>query len=177
MDLLSFEDALRSVKSGKRHALLGNGFSQACRPEIFYYGALFDRADFKGLSVPAREAFNSLVTTDFEEVMKALKDSSALVHLYFQDPGDAPTRMLEDSENLKNVLVSAVASSHPERPFEISSEAYSFCRSFLSNFESVYTLNYDLLLYWAFMQEELEPKVNFDDGFRRPYSGEEEYVS
>jgi hypothetical protein len=46
---------------------------------------------------------------------------------------------------------------------------------FLANFHSVYTVNYDLLLYWAIMQD-LEPEVPSDDGFRRPEDREEEYV-
>jgi len=40
---LSFEQALkRSENYGKKHLLLGNGFSIACKPDIFAYGSLFE---------------------------------------------------------------------------------------------------------------------------------------
>ena len=47
IELLSFDQALaHSEKVSTRHLLLGNGFSIACRPNIFVYGKLFERADF-----------------------------------------------------------------------------------------------------------------------------------
>ena len=47
MALLTFEQALARVRAGKvPHLLLGNGFSRACREDIFADHALFDRADF-----------------------------------------------------------------------------------------------------------------------------------
>ena len=48
---------------------------------------------------------------------------------------------------------------------------------FLSHFQNIYTVNYDLLLYWALMQEELEPVIDFDDGFRQPDDGPADYVT
>jgi hypothetical protein len=69
--IISFEEAL-AKSEGKKHLLLGNGFSRACRDDIFAYSALFQRADFSALSPTARNAFDSLGTTDFEIVMKAL---------------------------------------------------------------------------------------------------------
>jgi hypothetical protein len=51
MELMSFSDAIaRSRSNGKPHVLLGNGFSIACRPDIFVYGKLFEQADFSKLS-------------------------------------------------------------------------------------------------------------------------------
>ena len=36
-------------------------------------------------------------------------------------------------------------------------------------FEHIFTLNYDVLLYWALMQSELDSlHINHDDGFRHP---------
>ena len=68
--------------AGKVHALLGNGFSRACRDDIFAYGALFDRADFAALSGSARAAFDALATRDFEVVIGALRQGSRLLPLY-----------------------------------------------------------------------------------------------
>jgi len=69
--MLKFEQAIDDArKYNKRHALLGNGFSISCRPDIFVYGKLFERADFSKLSESARLAFDALGTQDFEKVIK-----------------------------------------------------------------------------------------------------------
>ena len=71
MSLLTFNDAIEKSKLySKRHLLLGNGFSIACRPNIFVYKKLFEQADFGSLSPSIKEAFNKLNTTDFERVIK-----------------------------------------------------------------------------------------------------------
>jgi len=82
-----------------------------------------------------------------------------------------------DADGLREVLVQAIASSHPDWPGEIEDEEYSNCRIFLSNFNNVYTLNYDLLLYWAVMHDDYEVKMKADDGFRKPENDfDSEYV-
>lgn len=178
MKLLSFTDAMKIAHQEKHvHALLGNGFSRACRNEIFAYDALFNRADFKKLSPSCRQAFEALKTTDFEVVIRALKQASALARVYLPEDKAISKMMFADAEKLREVLVSAIADSHPAWPGEIDREGYKACKSFLAHFERVYTANYDLLLYWAYMQDEIPPDLECDDGFRRPDSGDEEYVS
>jgi len=178
MSLLRFKDALGKVPKGSHvHVLLGNGFSQAWRSDIFSYGALFDRADFKKLSPLAREAFGILKTTDFERVMRALRDSSVLIKLYERSADKVAKAMQDDAEGLREVLVSAIAGSHPEMPNAISDTNAQLCRAFLANFEHIYTLNYDLLLYWVLMRDELKPEIMCDDGFRSPEDKEAEYVT
>jgi len=77
MKVLTFDSALKQAK-GKKHLLLGNGFSRAWRDDVFSYSSLFERADFKKLSKPARKAFDILETTNFETVMSALRTASKL---------------------------------------------------------------------------------------------------
>ncbi len=155
-EIITFQQALEQAE-GKKHLLLGNGFSRACREDIFAYDALFQRADFSALQPTARQAFDALGTTDFEVVMRALRSTESLVHVY--EPRNlALTRALSaDADGLRNVLASAIAQNHPIRPSDISAQSYEACRRFLEPFHSIYTLNYDLLLYWALMQAELEP--------------------
>lgn len=83
MNVLSFAEAI-AASSGysKRHLLLGNGFSIACRPDIFRYDKLFEQADFSALPDSAKSAFSVLHTTDFERVIKVLRDSAALAAGY-----------------------------------------------------------------------------------------------
>jgi hypothetical protein len=175
---LRFTTVLKKVKEGsKLHALLGYGFSRACRDDIFGYGALFDRADFASLSQFAREAFNVLGTTDFEVVMRALRDASTLARLYETSDPDIAERMRGDAVGLREVLVRAIAGSHPAVPAEVPREAYESCKHFLNLFNSIFTVNYDLLLYWALMQEDIQPVIACDDGFRTPPEGPAEYVT
>lgn len=177
MQLLTFQEAIQKEK-GKKHVLLGNGFSIACRANIFNYKALFDRADFSKLSPNVREVFDALETTDFEIVMEALKTSAILLRLYKDKKADLSEEMLADAEGLREVLVHAIADGHPAKPYDIRADEVNSCLGFLSNFDNIYTLNYDLLLYWAIMNEqENTSEKTYDDGFRMPNTGMADYVT
>ena len=95
------------------------------------------------------------------------------------DPSDArlADRLGTDAERLREVLVHAIADSHPARPSDISHSSYANCRGFLSRFDHIYTVNYDLLLYWALMQDDIDPAITGDDGFRTPEGGPGHYVT
>lgn len=206
--VISFADALRETESAKRHLLLGNGFSIALFPDSFRYGALLDEADFSQ-SPEARAAFDALGTTDFEVVVKSLNDAVRLLPLYSAD-SEAAERMRIDSEALKDLLVAAIAGRHPERPSDIEERQHQACREFLAHFigdsrdfrkagakdlrGKVFTLSYDLLLYWTLLHDRIvveevpgdplsaivfgtEPLLH-DDGFRAPQEEPEaEYVT
>lgn len=170
MELLSFKAALEnSSQQSKRHILLGNGFSIACKPDIFIYGRLFERADFSKLSSSAKRSFEIMSTEDFEKIIKALRDSSKIIEAYNGDDKEFIQRLQSDSEALKELLISTLASSHPAHPGELSESQFLHCKSFLKNFERIYTLNYDLLLYWTCMHCEEGEKPVSDDGFRTPF--------
>jgi hypothetical protein len=197
MAVLTFAQALAASADGKRHLLLGNGFSIALFPGRFRYGSLLEEADFSD-SPELREAFAALGTTDFEVVIKALRDAVTLLPIYSRDEVLAG-RMRLHAEVLKDLLVRAIAGRHPERPSDITEDQYKACRRFLAHFVGearnlrgsdgkdlrgqVYTVNYDLLLYWTLLHDQIirwnvddplatemeqaEP-VQHDDGFRAP---------
>lgn len=166
--LLSFQEALDRSGGGKRHLLLGNGFSIALKPDIFNYGALYDHADFSAIPY-AGALFDALETRDFEAVIRVLVDMARLLRVY---KGVAPAlidQIRKDADTIKSILVQAIASRHPDRPYDVAPEQYAACRAFLSNFGSgkIYTLNYDVLLYWTLMQDEVDDlDLRPDDGFR-----------
>ena len=129
MPLMTFAEAIEdSEQYSKRHLLLGNGFSIACRADIFHYGSLFAQADFT--QVPEVEA-----------VFAAL----------------------------------GIAGNHPNVPPDIPDVKFWACRRFLSHFlegpkaGQVFTLNYDLLLYWTLMHDDMpfDDPINLakNDGF------------
>ncbi len=172
---MTFQSALERSEE-TRHILLGNGFSRACRNDLFAYDALFTRAK-EQLSSRTVSAFQALCTTDFEKVMRALKQTRLLVNAYSSSYGELASILREDANSLRNVLANVIASNHLERSGEISDDQFRMCRAFLNNFKTFYTLNYDLLLYWALMKEDVDDlNLKCDDGFRQPRSGPMEYV-
>lgn len=170
-ELPSFQSALEAAV-GKKRLLLGNGFSQACRKDIFSYGSLFERADFSKLSPHAKKSFSALNTNNFEMVIKALRDSAVLTKIYAANDTVIAAVMKSDSEGLKKILVDTISKSHPLQPSELTEDEFRLCRTFLKNFETIYTLNYDLLLYWTLMHEtgieRVDDRIKCDDGFRHP---------
>jgi hypothetical protein len=168
MALLTFTEALTdSDLNSRKHVLLGNGFSIACRPNIFAYGKLFEQADFSKISPTAKNAFTALGTQDFEKVIKALRDASKIVAAY-GGPPELAAAQAADAAGLKEVLVQTIAASHPAWPGELTELEFQACRAFLANFNTVYTFNYDLLLYWVQMHTEEGEHPSSNDGFRKP---------
>jgi hypothetical protein len=83
-----------------------------------------------------------------------------------------------DAEGLRELLVQTIASSHPAYPGELTESEYAFCRAFIANFKTVYTFNYDLLLYWVQMHTAEGERPSSDDGFRQVYDDfEADYVT
>lgn len=177
MKLLSFAEALQDAQRyNKRHALLGNGFSISCRPNIFAYGKLYEQADFSKISTTAKSAFTALGTQDFERVIKVLRDAAKIVAAYGA-PASMVAQLEADANGLRELLVQTIANSHPSWPGDITEAEYVACREFISRFDSIYTLNYDLLLYWAQLHTPEGESPWSDDGFRTPdYDFESEYV-
>ena len=176
MRLLTFDEAIKDSMvdaRSKRHLVLGNGFSISCAPDIFHYGSLFNAADFS--SHPELEAvFAALDTQDFEAAIRALESGAKLLPIYADGPAGAPAKMLSDAEALKEILLQTIAGTHPAYPGTISDERFRKCRTFLRRFllghgQNVFTLNYDLLLYWALMHEDCDgpddEAVAHKDGF------------
>ena len=101
MALLTFTEAIQDAQRyTRRHALLGNGFSIACRPNIFAYGKLYEQADFSKISATAKRAFEALGTQDFEKVIKSLRDAASIVSAYGEPPSLA-AKFAKDAGGLR----------------------------------------------------------------------------
>lgn len=169
MKLMTFGEALTDARSyNKKHLLLGNGFSIACRPDVFVYQKLYEQADFSRLSPSVPKVFSALGTQDFERVIKLLRDSVLLLSAYDGVSPSLISSLNNDAAGLRELLVQTIAASHPERPSDIASWEYEACRAFLEPFDKIYTFNYDLLLYWAQMYAIEGGASKPDDGFRNP---------
>ena len=171
--LISFKSALADAK---RHdyplsVLLGNGFSRAFSDE-FAYARLRDVAEMTELTVAKDKLFDHAASDDFETVIQHLQQSARLIQLYEPQNTSLRRALLDDAKVVKRGLVDALTAIHPTSAWQIDDEKYRSARQFLSNFARIFTLNYDLLLYWTVLQRNLSPPtVVMGDGFGRPGGG------
>ncbi|MDN4518677.1 DUF4917 family protein [Mycolicibacterium austroafricanum] len=148
--------------------LLGNGFSRAFDNK-FGYETLRKEAALGSLSngVTKDDLFDHAGTNDFETVIHTLERAAQLQQIY--DPfGTLSAKLRADAEVVKRGLVDTLTAIHPPSAAEVESAKYAGARSFLRCFSAIFTLNYDMLLYWAVNQPSslstLTPPR--DDGFR-----------
>lgn len=184
MKLISYQDAIKQASTyDKKNLLLGNGFSIACVPTIFTYTSLFKQADFSKM-LQVKEVFKNLRTQDFEEVVKALENCSTVLPSYKPLPKTVAL-IQKHAQKLKEILIETIAKNHPKIPAEIEEAKYKACVQFLNNFlgndGAIYSLNYDLLLYWTLMYGKNEGLLNAEpnDGFGKDveYDEDEHTVS
>lgn len=166
--MITFEDAMATVEDGDKPSLLmGNGFSRAWRNDIFDYANLLDAADFDNRDAEIRALFALLGTYDFEAVMRSLVSAKAVLEAY---GGNAHliSKIETDQQLLKDALIGAISDTHPDRPTAVTNAQYATVRTFLSRFDQLFTVNYDLLFYWARNINDLPPeRYSTDDGFRK----------
>jgi hypothetical protein len=166
-DPMTFDEALaESATAPRRHILLGNGFSIAWSRDAFSYDRLRDKADLSSLSCDEDAIFDALSTSDFEIVIDRLGAMSSLLGVYEPESPLAITATA-DADVIREALAVALAGNHPDIVSAITADQYRSARRFLQHFACVYSVNYDLLLYWTTLQDEIdELKVVDDDGFR-----------
>lgn len=169
VEIISYQNALAASASGNRFLLLGNGFSIAWDHTIFSYGSLKEKASTLGEDI--RRVFEKLDTVDFEEVIRAYEYAASVCESYEID-----TDFKEKAVTVRDTLIDTIAISHPELPSKISETQFEACVDFLGSFKSIYTLNYDMLLYWVLMRDMFRetgrPKLrSLSDGFA--YNDEE----
>ena len=175
--LLSYNDVLLRTENGSRYLLLGNGFSIAY-DEIFSFKNLFDYAVDKNLISVNSPLYNMFFydfkTYDFEKVIKKLEESIIVYFRYHNYPYYY-NNLHMDIYNLKRILIDVLSELHPENATILDEFNYSHAKSFIKEYKSIFTLNYDLLLNWISLDLEYAKsesnsfnKLKVDDGFRRP---------
>jgi len=166
--MISFNDAMATVEDGdKPSILLGNGFSRAWRDDIFNYANLRDVADFNDRETEIRKLFSLLETYDFEAVMRSLVAAKTVLDAYGGNR-DLVEQIERDQQLLKDALIIAISKTHPDRPTAVSTAQFTAARTFLSRYDQIFTVNYDLSFYWARNMNDLPPKkYSTDDGFRQ----------
>ncbi|OOX93665.1 DUF4917 domain-containing protein [Campylobacter coli] len=177
--LLIYDEVLRQTDE-RRHLLLGNGFSMAYDKNRFSFTSLLQSAIDKDIikeNSNIHQIFKNNNTSDFEEVIKILENTSKILKIYIQNESLCE-QLLEDSKKLKQFLVDIVTNNHPEKITEIPDNKFDSTIEFIKSYDKIYSLNYDLLLYWA--TEKLREKINnkiiqdkteFIDGFHNSDNG------
>lgn len=167
--LLTFDEAIEHADENAdlKSVLLGNGFSIDYDPAVFRYDSLAEEAKLANLSVPKADLFKALDSTNFEVVMDKLRAGAALERLYGGDKARAKA-MESDAKVVRNGLADVLADRHPANSQDLSDDEITHARTFLHNFGNIFTLSYDLLLYWLINAREYGPSVPRTDGFEWP---------
>ncbi|MDD2159062.1 DUF4917 family protein [Pseudomonas sp. MIL19] len=143
--------------------LIGNGASLAVWRKFAYF-SLFDEAQTtrnRPLSPTELSVFRALDTSNFEQVLSALKNSIRVNAALTINSSSPRHRYFA----IKEALIHAVRSVHiPWSQMQASS--LTRINSALSQYQTVYSGNYDLLNYWAVMQNQ----DAFEEMFRGPDS-------
>ena len=132
--------------------LVGNGASRAVR-DSFRYDSLYDKANSNAIKDPLSPGdtmiFESMDTKDFERVLAALWTTEVVCKALGRYK--TADRVHVHYESIKTALIEAVHVVHA--PWSEIVKVLTKIHSALLQYESVYSTNYDLLLYWAIMTE------------------------
>ncbi len=165
--IFSYEDAWQVADqlsrqkdiANKTRLLLGNGFSKAYYGD-FGYTTLFDAIKDEKENDRICEVFEKFGNSNFEGVLRLLQHAAWLVEIY----GFSNEEIIADYERVKSALAEAIVKVHPLNTAAIPPINKVSCHDFISSFADVFTVNYDLLLYWVVMQNS---PPSFGDCFTR----------
>ena len=176
IEQISFDEALQKTENKKRNLLLGNGFSIA-KSSKFSFENLLKKGEDQGLiDDNIVEIFKRYKSNDFEEIIKWLDDTiRTLPSKYDEIREDLDEVRCE----IRHTLLEILKEVHPLKPFcdidgsclnnDHVTSCINFLRYFRNNYHgAIYTLNYDLLLYWVINKscKEYNNILKADDGFR-----------
>ena len=167
----TYQDVMTYLQGKKRkvNLLFGNGFSMGFDSHIFSYNALSNFV--KGCKDPTIiKLFRIVGSTNFELIMRNL-DLFVQFGKEFVPHANLETIIEPAKQTLKKNLLDAITALHPEHVFEMPEEKSMACALFLKDFldskGSIFSTNYDLLLYWVLMRHAAIFGDNMRDGFKR----------
>lgn len=171
----SFLQEINNSKSDK-FLILGNGFCRSYDIELgknyYHWDSLIESSNIEKGTVLYK--LLEQVNFDFELAQKYI-NSAISVNEIHNIPKSAYTDLVKNSLLLKTELIQAVSNSHPPslitKVKSHGSDAdmkkrVNSCRKFLNHFSKIFSLNYDLLLYWIRCYENNYYRT---DGFKNNY--------
>lgn len=172
IEIIDYEEAIKI--EGNKHLLLGNGFSMAFDYERFNFKTLFEEAQLGDME---KLLIGKLKTEpDFEETMYLVHSAKIIMESFATD---IPDEIAEFEESLRLGLKRAVHNVHTKDDGSFITDftleqihaVHSFLGPFLFSGNTVFTINYDLLLYRSFMEiKKLDKTVDkgWGDNFLNP---------
>lgn len=140
--------------------LLGNGASIAVDPRFEYTSILQHVLDRDMLSNDVQQLFKFFQTCDFELILRLVWQASN-VNTALQIPDE---RTHSAYLSVRESLIQAVRDIHPQ--YNDISEKLPNIYSFLKNFNTIISLNYDLIVYWAITYGlDIQDQHSFKDCF------------
>lgn len=140
--------------------LIGNGFSIGLQ-STFKYDSLMEKADF---DKHITQIFSDLNTVDFEIALESLNRADYVIKALGKDEPE----IRETYQTIRSRLFETVRSLHPLYQ-DIGYETFIRIRRCLADYNTIYTTNYDVLLYWSILSQQ-HPYRYFDYFYKRPYN-------
>lgn len=164
-DILNWSDIAK--KYNRSTILLGNGSSIAVN-SCFQYQSLLKIAkqEFKQDNID--KLFKYFDTKDFELILRLVWQGRKIIDITKEKEHKCVhyARMEWIYEDIKNGLIKAVRQIHPNYS-SVGVDKLEKISNFLRNFDTVISLNYDLIVYWAsLIQKDQESSLySFKDCF------------
>ena len=159
--LLTYDEVKALIQyNGTSSLLLGNGFSIACNPN-------FNLSNLTQQMISANSVIYNVChnlqrnKNDIEETMRIVNATTKLLQHFTQLNnnafGDVISALDNFSENLKNSFIETIRDTHISSVDDMQKTS---AFDFIKDYNNIFTLNYDLLLYWVMSLE-----WSFADGF------------
>lgn len=164
-EVQSFQDALETSQTDQSHLLLGNGFSIAAH-QGFEYRSLWNQIYEDSLPW-LQEVMDASDTHDLEDLLQAIHGGASVDYME-KDHEDYNTILDDHITEFEDEFMQSISSTHPNHPDFRDVADWACCSVFLNEFYHVFTLNYDLLLYWAHNNQILQKHMDLRkrrDGF------------
>ena len=174
---MTYGEVIKSLrqKNRQKHLLLGNGFSMSYDSGIFSYNALSKFLENMENDT-LQKLFEIIKTSNFELLMEQLENVAKIAEVFGAEKA-VVDKIHQATTTLKESLIEAIKELHPEHVFAVPEEKSKACADFLNEYlakdGNVFTTNYDLLLYWVLMRNELD---RTGDGFGREAEETEEWI-
>lgn len=152
---------------------LGNGFSLNFSDRL-HYDSLFDKF-LANCSSKDRHIFESFETSNFELILEELSNAKDVNEIFNIDV----PQIERATQSLKDGLIKTIQAIHPLWD-ETNTEKLERIANQLNSFNDIFTLNYDLFLYWIIQilrdkrrkGEDIEPYCDYfyDENYSGQYT-------
>lgn len=145
--------------------IVGNGGSVAVEPH-FRYNSLYGHGCIHGLiSVAAQQVFEQFTkdSRGFEGVLYRLWQAD-FINQKFELADIERKKVRKAYTDVRRALINTVKGIHPDKII-CDKQGLAQIGRFMAGFSTVFSLNYDLIIYWASLNANQANGWRFEDGF------------